>query len=66
MGVLKIPGAIVQIRTPWRDRSGDRQCHAGNTSLAGGIGGLAYLTIERCNRGRVDDHPSPALRPQVR
>ena len=64
MGVLKIPGAIVQIRTPWRDRSrAIGKCHAGNTSLAGGIGGLAYLTIERCNRGRVDDNTSSSASP---
>jgi hypothetical protein len=42
--------------------AGDRQGHADNPALGGGIGGLADLPVEGGNRGRVDDDAALAFR----
>ena len=62
IGVPKMPGASDITRMPnMRELARDRQRHARDRGLGGGVRGLADLAFEGRDRGGVDDHAALAI-----
>jgi hypothetical protein len=59
IGVSKIPGGYghhpYAVR---RELSSERQRHRNDGTFGGGVGGLSYLAVERCDRRSVDNYPA--------